>query len=129
MGKTVLLPTYIPSGYKVAELAVEPGSYSIDYKNSHGGDLLVQMASEGIGDIILDTGTSEEGKSSSRTIKSAILPSAGMDVLTSKGRVQFAVQWVDLGASAKPQLLSMIGDHLSANVGVKVWKSLRFLKH
>jgi hypothetical protein len=124
-----LVPTYIPSGYRVSQVTAEPGSYSIDYKNSSNGDLIVQMASDGIGDVILDTGTSDEGKTSSRTVKSPVLPTADMQILTSKGRVQFAIGWLDLGDAAKPRFASIIGDHISAAVGVKIWQGLRYLKH
>jgi hypothetical protein len=50
-----------------------------------------------------------------------------MEVFTAKGDKEFGVDWIDLGVKAKPRFLCISGMNLSADVGAKVWKGLRYL--
>ncbi len=128
LGKPVV-PSYLPPHFKLSTVSVETGDYTLEYKGPNGATLQVQMASEGIGDIDLDTRLDNETPVLGHlTVVSPVFGKQTMDTLRTKREKQFDVNWVDLGAKAKPKFLSIIGFQLSPQEGAKVWKGLIYLK-
>ncbi len=125
----VVLPTYVPPHFRFTSLNAERGEYDISYTGPNGASLMVQMASEGIGDVILDA-KDENAKVvlSTKSVTSPIFGRHSMDVLTTKKEHQFGVDWIDLGKNAKPKFLSISGIQMMPEEGAKVWRGLRYLK-
>lgn len=128
LGK-VVVPTYIPPHFKVTGVSAEPGDYDITYSGPNGATLDIEMATDGIGDVVLDA-KDEKAKVvlSTKTVTNPVFGKHSMDVLTTKKEHQFGVDWVDLGAHAKPKFLCISGVQMMPNEGAKVWRGLRYLK-
>ncbi|HEY3782336.1 MAG TPA: hypothetical protein VGL56_14735 [Fimbriimonadaceae bacterium] len=125
----VVVPTYIPAGFKLKKVTFDPGEYDLEYTGPRGADLLVQMASDGIGDISLGNNADPKTlKETTRKVTNPVLGTQEMQVDIAKDDREFAVNWIDLGDKAKPRFLSIIGSSMNADLGAKVWKGLRFLK-
>jgi hypothetical protein len=124
----VAIPTYIPPRFKLTSVKTDAGEYELDYKGPHGADLLIQMASEGIGDIPLGVNADEKTlKETTRKVTNPTFGTRDMQVDIAKDDREFAVNWIDLGEKAKPKFLSIIGYSMNAELGAKVWKGLRYL--
>jgi hypothetical protein len=126
----VVVPSYIPDHFKVSEFDATPGDYTITYTGPNGATFAIEMASEGIGDVDLDTKDPNDTPTiTHKLINNSTFGKHSMDVLTSKKERQFAVEWVDLGSKAKPRFLSITGQQMMSDEGAKIWHGLQYLKH
>src|SRR5205814_1622368 len=109
LGKPVV-PGFVPTGFKLSDFSYEPGngnelgSYSLKYRNKKGAFFLVQMASDGIGDIFFDTsGGDTLEPTKTEEVKLAPFGTGLLEFLDKGAEHQFHLQWVDLGDKARPR--------------------------
>ena len=123
----VVVPSYVPARFRLSKFSAEKGEYDLEYAGPKGAAFMVEMASEGIGDVILDD-PSNDAKDTTVKVRSKTFGTRDMEVLVSSRNRQFGVDWVDLGKNAKPKFLCISGAHMSAAEGAKIWAGLRYLK-
>jgi hypothetical protein len=99
----VVIPSYIPPGFKLKSVTTDVGE-TLEYKGPHGADLLIQMASDGIGDIPLGVNAEKTLKETTRKVHNPVFGNRDMDVATAKGDREFAVNWVDLRAESQARV-------------------------
>lgn len=130
-----VVPNYIPDGMRLTKFEFEPAtrsepaSYSLNYTGKGKAELIVQMTSDGIGDLILQSDSDDPYESSSwRTVRNPVLGKVKVEFLDLPKEHHFGVNWIDLGEHKSPRFLSVSGRHLGSSEAVKVVKGLRFLK-
>jgi hypothetical protein len=124
----VVIPTYIPPDFKVVLCSAFAGSYTIEYRGPDHAELTIEMASEGIGDIVLG---GDADKKTLKAFKSKVTnPTFGkrdLYIATAKGYLAFATSWVDLGKKAKPRFFCIIGRQMPVEYGDKIFHGIKYL--
>jgi hypothetical protein len=135
LGPNVVVAGYLPSGYHIAKVRFDPGdanaagAYEIDYAGPSGASFVVQMASDGIGDLILQAQNGDEATpTATKTIRTTLFPEGNLEFLDKGKDHRFVMQWVDFGEKSKPRFLSAMGDHLSMAVSLRLVQGLRRLR-
>lgn len=131
-GWKFVLPTYVPKGFRVKSMEIDISSkehydhfFSVDYTNGKGGEFTVQMASGGIGDLILDD--EGVGKMTTKPIVAGHAKSAEM-MFVEKKPTEFGLNWIELDKSYKMPFVSAMGRGLSSAEAVKIVSSLKTLR-
>lgn len=128
------LPTYLPSGYKFKSMRIEEPNdpvtlmVSLQYTNSKTkGDLIVQMCSDGIGDVFFTMPNGDTVEPNGHLNWKSPAIGAGVIETYVKGRYrEWHLNWIEF--KTKPTFLSIIGHNMSAVEGKKVVESMRWLK-
>lgn len=134
-GLTVVVPTYIPSGFKVDSVEYDKqktqveSSISYTYKNKKtGGEIIIQMASDGLGDPIFDTEEDYDWKQVKETVgNSPVFGKYTMESLQTKKGLMVQCTWYELPGKLYPRFVMMFGKNLKPAYAIKVMNSLRFL--
>jgi hypothetical protein len=131
----VLLPTDVPAGFSVTNFTFEDNNKEpltsvlfITYSNKKGGEITVQMASDGIGSPIFDDEMVALGPQKSLMARSPILGKVQIDYIRTKRGYQFHCEWVELGKNAPPRVAMIYGHGVDPAVGKRLLESLRFLR-
>jgi hypothetical protein len=131
----VLLPTDVPAGFSVTNFTFEDNKKEpltsvlfITYSNKKGGEITVQMASDGIGSPIFDDELVALGPQKSLMARSPILGKVQIDYIRTKRGYQFHCEWVELGKNALPRVAMIYGHGVDPAVGKRLLESLRFLR-
>lgn len=130
-----IVPTYLPAGMRFSRFEfepatrAEPASYTFHYTGKGRAHLAVQMASEGIGSVLLQSDNDDVKEPSSlRTVRNAVLGKIEIQFLDLPKDHHFGVEWIDLGEHKSPRFLCVTGRHIASSEAVKIVKGLRFLK-
>lgn len=124
-----VVPTYVPAGFKlkVAVASVYEKKYGdthITFMNGKS-ELTIQMASEGIGDPILDD---EDEPSKILNINSPVLGTVEMQFGKPKAMRPFLCTWYMTSMHLNPVFVMVMGQGVSEPEIVKFVQGLRFLK-
>lgn len=129
-----LVPTKLPSGFKVVSLELEPHNdpvmvhMSITYKKG-SQQITIQQSSEGLGDLIFDQDPDKGKPQGILPWKSPVLPMTWpIEYQTEKGKMHWHVQWIELPGTKYPRHLSAIGYGVDPKVGKAFLEGLRWLK-
>lgn len=131
-----LLPTQVPKGYKFDGLVFEGGklpvqySYQIDYRSKAGARLVLQMASDGFGDVILEDPEGnnvdfDKDTAGKNPIFGKFMLVYGFD---QKKRPYSAIDWLTVPGKPLPSSVSAYGEGVSAAELKKFAESLRWFK-
>ncbi|HEY3782337.1 MAG TPA: hypothetical protein VGL56_14740 [Fimbriimonadaceae bacterium] len=125
----VVIPTFIPEGFKVVLCSAFPGSYTIQYRGPEPGvELTIEMASQGIGDIVLGGDADKKTlKASKGKVSNVTFGKRDLYVATAKNYMAFSTSWVDLGKKAKPRFFCIIGHQIDPIIGAKIYQGLKYL--
>ena len=126
-----IVPSRVPAGFKLTEFKLENREgiqdFSVTYTKGKA-DVLIQMTSEGIGDVILDADDAGDAPYTGFDFKNPVFGRHHIDTLRTKTANQSGMNWVDLGEKALPRFVSMIGTGLSDKELRVFAEGLRFLK-
>jgi hypothetical protein len=124
----VVIPTYIPPDFKVVLCSAYAGSYTIEYRGPGHAELTIEMASEGIGDIVLGGDADKKTLMAAKgKVSNGTFGKRDLFVATAKDYIAFATSWVDLGKKAKPRFFCIIGHQMSADAGAKIFRAIKYL--
>ncbi len=142
-GYKVLVPTVIPRGFKLVKWELmnhmDPGQtkknpaltdWRLRYENAHSrAEIVVQMASDGLGDYIFDMpdGDTVEPLSSLKA-KSPALGSFAVMVAKKGSYRAAATTWIELKTKGYPKYLMVYGNGVEGTAVKRVAESLRWLK-
>lgn len=121
-GARYLLPTWTPPGFRLKSLTANrrDGDMTAEY-TSGAKSIVVQMGSEGLGDLMLDEVT---GPTKTTSFRSALLGAGAVESGTVKGRTEAIVNWIDMGAGNWPSALSFVFSGVSPSEAVRVVTSV-----
>lgn len=125
-----VVPTYVPAGFKLK--AAVASVYEKKYGDTHitfmngKSELTIQMASEGIGDPILDDG---DEPSKILNINSPVMGTVQMQFGNSKTMRPFLCTWYMTSMHLNPVFVMVMGQGVSEPEIVKFVQGLRFLKN
>lgn len=127
---TVVVPTYVPSGFKLisADCSLYEKKYGdagIGYRNGKA-ELIIQMASEGIGDPMFDD---DDEETKVIKIASPLLGTVDMAFGKPKTPRSFMCTWYALSAHSNPVFCMVMGKGVSEAEVSKFVLGLRLLKN
>lgn len=130
-GLVAYLPTYLPKGFRLTHFTIEDDAgpemktYTAVYENGKKGLLIVQSASDGLGDAFFDLADGEiADPTGTITARNKALGKIEVEVCR-KGKYNlFHNQWLELKGKELPQFLMLYGENLSQTDIKKVYASL-----
>jgi hypothetical protein len=135
-GLTVALPTYVPKGFTLQSMEIvknkqpELRDFSLTYKRGKSKDyILIQMASDGLGDPIMQDENDESVEPQGYVkAKSPLLGEVAIDYYKKKPFKRFQCTWYEMPGKSWPRYVMVVGEGLDASEGRKIIESLRVLK-
>ncbi len=123
----VAIPTYIPDGFRIAEVNIEKDKYTtgynLHYENNRGATFVIQSADDGIGSV-----------ETNRTIKGRNPLFAGELLVGYQLEDKNSIwgEWIENKRQAsgvkKNQYYSLTASKISLQEAMKIMKSLRYLE-
>jgi len=125
----VYLPTWIPAGYK-GEVNVNLNKEAVltDYQVTYTkgtSSFTIQTASDGIGDIFLETADGTEIEDALATVRNSVLGGTVEIRLDKKTKTQFVVNWIEVSKKKLPLFVGLLGEHMKLNDIKHVVSSVR----
>lgn len=115
--QTIYLPTWLPAGFKGdvgVNVEKDPimTSYGIEYSNGKGSSFVIQTASEGIGDIFLET---KDGEQLEEVYVKVKTPYWGTQELAidKKTRRQWVLNWQENKGKSLPTFVGLFGSNMA----------------
>jgi hypothetical protein len=129
-----VVPTYIPAGMHLWKFALgprgadQPATVELTYRGVGKAEFTVQMASDGIGDLILQSDDDEIHEATRlKRIRNRDIGDVELEFLPFRGEDHFGFNWVPLGKTY-PLFALVVGDHIGFTEAVKIVRGVRFLK-
>lgn len=136
MGMKLLYPTYIPKGFRLKSVDIDKSRSMLEasaaltfYKPGTKQNVMIQFASEGLGDIIMpDGGSDNPPPSTMMKYRNSIFGSGELERAKGQGYDETAMQWEQLPTKGYPRYVSVIAEYMSLAEVKKIVESLRYRK-